>query len=161
MKKLVSLILIVIAFAFAASAQTPVRWRTSISMTSPTEGVITCKALISTGWHLYGLEMPQGGPRATTFDFSGCRGVSIEGKVTPSTAPIEQMDPLFGKTLTWWDRNVSFSVPFKVTDRDEAAVKIVIGYMCCNGGSCTRPQSESVTIPIPEYNPNQLSTKKK
>ena len=75
MKKIFTFLIVVMAIGMTMTAQSPVRWRTSVTMTSPTEGEITIKALISDGWHLYGLEMPQGGPKATRFDFSDSQGI--------------------------------------------------------------------------------------
>lgn len=157
MKKALTLLLAVMAFSFAMQAQSPVRWRTSVRMTSPTEGEISIKALISDGWHLYGLSMPQGGPKATRFDFSDSNGIILDGDIRPSEAPIEQMDPLFGKKLSWWDRNVTFTQRFTLKERKESRVKVSITFMSCNGGSCTPPKTETITTTIPEYNPSQLS----
>lgn len=161
MKKIFTFLIVVMAIGMTMTAQSPVRWRTSVTMTSPTEGEITIKALISDGWHLYGLEMPQGGPKATRFDFSDSQGIEIEGKIQPSESPIEQMDPLFGKKLSWWDRNVTFTQRFTLKERKDARVKVSISYMSCNGGSCTPPRTESITTTIPEYNPSQLQRNNK
>lgn len=157
MKKALTLLLALMALTFAMQAQSPVRWRTSVRMTSPTEGEISIKALISDGWHLYGLSMPEGGPKATRFDFSDSNGISLDGDIRPSEAPIEQMDPLFGKKLSWWDRNVTFTQRFTLKEHKESRVKVSITFMSCNGGSCTPPKTETITTTIPEYNPSQLS----
>jgi len=157
MKKALTLLIAVMAFTFAIQAQSPVRWRISVRMTSATEGEILIKALISDGWHLYGLVMPKGGPKATSFDFSDSDGIALEGSICPSEAPIEQMDPLFGKKLSWWDRNVNFTQRFTLKERKDSCVKVAISYMSCNGGSCTPPKTETITTSIPEYNPAQLS----
>lgn len=161
MKKALLFILTVVAIAMAATAQNPVRWRTTVKMTSPTEGEIVIKALVSDGWHLYGLDMPDGGPKATSFDFSGSAGIKTVGKVCPSTEPISQEDPLFGQKLSWWGSNVSFVQRFKVTDNSKGAIKVAISFMSCNGETCTPPRTEIVTATIPQYDPStQKQTKK-
>ena len=161
MKKALFLMLTFVVLAFAAEAQSPVRWRTSVRMSSPTEGEITIKALISEGWHLYGFDMPEGGPKSTRFDFSDCIGISLEGSIRPSEQPITQMDPLFGKKLSWWDRNVTFTQRFKVENSKDARIKIDIYFMSCNGGTCTPPRTETITTTIPAYNPSELNSRKK
>ena len=62
--------------ATAAMAQTvqPVKWRISVKMTSKTEGVVTIRAIVGQGWHLYGLDIPKGGPKPTSFNFSKSEG---------------------------------------------------------------------------------------
>ncbi|MDE5568972.1 MAG: protein-disulfide reductase DsbD N-terminal domain-containing protein [Muribaculaceae bacterium] len=161
MKKALFLLIALMTITFATEAQSPVRWRTSVRMTSPTEGEISIKALISEGWHLYALEMPAGGPKATSFDFSGSTGISLDGAIQPSESPITQMDPLFGKTLSWWDRNVTFTQRFTLKERKDARVKVSIYFMSCNGGTCTPPKTETITTIIPEYNPSELNHSKK
>lgn len=158
MKKALLLFFALMAFTFAMEAQSPIRWRVSVRMTSPTEGEVSIKALISDGWHLYGLSMPEGGPKATKFDFSDSNGIAIDGSIRPSESPIEQMDPLFGKKLSWWDRNVTFTQRFSLKERKESKIKVSIYFMSCNGETCTPPKSETITTTIPEYNPSQLST---
>ncbi len=161
MKKALTLFLVFASIALISAAQSPVRWRTSVKMTSPTEGEITIKALITDGWHLYAFDMPEGGPKPTRFDFSDCVGIALEGSPKPSEAPIVQMDPLFGKNLSWWDRNVTFTQRFTLKNRKEARVKVSISFMSCNGGTCTPPRTETITTTIPEYNPSELHHPKK
>lgn len=161
MKKALFLFFAIFTMAFTVEAQSPVRWRTSVRMTSPTEGEISIKALISDGWHLYGFDMPEGGPKSTHFDFSDCIGIVLDGNIRPSEQPVSQMDPLFGKKLSWWDRNVTFTQRFTVKDDKDARIKIQIYFMSCNGGTCTPPRTETVTTTIPAYNPSELNSKKK
>ena len=161
MKKALTMLFVLIIFAFAAEAQSSVRWRTSVKMTSQTEGEIVIKALISEGWHLYALEMPDGGPKPTHFDFSECVGINLDGDIHPSEAPASQMDPLFGKNLSWWAHNVTFKQRFTIKDRKNARVKVSISFMSCNGDTCTPPKTETITTTIPEYNPAELTTAKK
>ncbi len=135
-----------------AAAQTPaVRWRTTVKMTSPTEGVVTVRALVGQGWHLYGFDLPDGGPKPTVFDFSKSKGVEFTGVVTPSTKPVSAVDPLFKKTLQWWDANVSFSRTFKVTDRAGAHIGLSIKYMACDGNQCMPPKTENISVAVPEF----------
>lgn len=161
MKKTLITLLAIFAFAFASVAQSPIRWRVSVTMTSPNEGEIVIKALISDGWHLYGLTMPQGGPKATQFDFSNSQGIELDGDIRPSQAPTVKMDPLFGKELSWWDRNVNFTQRFSVTNKQEGNINIQISYMSCNGGTCTPPRTETISTSIPQYDPSRLTPKKR
>lgn len=161
MKKTVLSLLAIFVLALAASAQSPVRWRVSVTMTSPNEGEIVIKALINEGWHLYGLTMPQGGPKATQFDFSNSNGIELNGDIHPSREAIVKMDPLFGKELSWWDRNVNFTQHFRVTNKQEGNISVQISFMSCNGGTCTPPRTETISTSIPQYDPSRLSPKKR
>ena len=143
------LLFIVALTAFAASAQTPaVRWRTQVRMQNATEGTVTFRALIAEGWRLYGLTLPEGGPRPTHFDLAESNGIEFTGPVRPERAPLSVDDPLFDMTLTWWDSNIAFTAPFRVTDPATAAVKAKITYMACDGNSCLPPKTESIAAPV-------------
>lgn len=161
MKKALLLILAAVAIAITSTAQNPVRWRTTVKMTSPNEGEIVIKALVDDGWHLYGLNMPDGGPKATNIDLSASTGIKTVGNIRPSADPIAKMDPLFGLELSWWESNVNFTQPFKVTDKNKGAIKIAITYMSCNGETCTPPRTEIITAAIPKYDPSKQTTNKK
>lgn len=136
------------ACAWAQEAATPVRWRSFIKTAPDGTGTVTFRALVTPGWHLYGLSIPEGGPKATTFDLSGSTGVKFVSAVTPKRKPIEVEDKLFDMTLTWWDSNVEFTVPFKVTDKDSARINCKISYMACDGTSCRPPKTENISIPV-------------
>lgn len=127
----------------------PVRWRTTIRMTGDTEGVVTFRAIILPGWHLYGLELPQGGPKPTTFDLSDSRGVEFAGPLTAERAPLEVEDPMFGMTLSWWDANVRFSVPFRLNNvAVQPVIKASITYMTCDGTTCRPPKTENISVRV-------------
>ncbi len=152
MKRFITAFIAMMILTAVAAAQTPaVRWRTTVKMTSPTEGVVTVRALVGQGWHLYGFDLPDGGPKPTVFDFSKSKGVEFTGVVTPSTKPVSAVDPLFKKTLQWWDANVSFSRTFKVTDRAGAHIGLSIKYMACDGNQCMPPKTENISVAVPEF----------
>lgn len=134
---------------FAAEPEVqPVRWRTIIKTTGANTGTVTFRALLAPGWHLYGLDIPKGGPKATSFDLSGCEGVKFDGKLTPARKALKVNDPLFGMTLTWWDANIDFTVPFTVTDAAKARITAKITYMACDGTSCRPPATENISTPV-------------
>ena len=75
-------LMIVAVVAFVAMAVKgeivhPVQWSSSITMTSATEGYVEFDANISKGWHMYALQLPEGGPRPTTFVFTTVEGAEF------------------------------------------------------------------------------------
>ena len=98
--RLLTALIAITAFAIAATAQTqPVRWRTTAKMASPTEGILTIRAIISDGWHLYDTTLPKGGPIPTTLDFSKSSGVKWLGQFKASSKPVSNHDESFDMTL--------------------------------------------------------------
>ena len=143
--------LFLLLFILSASciyAQNPIKWRSSLKMTNATEGIVTVKAIIQSGWHLYGFDLPKGGPKSTSFDFSGSSGIELIGAVNPSIKPVEVFDNMFQLMLNWWDSNVTFTQRFKATG-EKPTIKGVITYMGCNEQTCTPPRKENITLTIP------------
>lgn len=153
MKKLALFLILTFAcLGAAAQSSAPVVWRTFVKMTSRTEGVITAKAIIGQGWHMYGTTLPEGGPIATKFDFSKSTGVKFIGEMTPSVKPTEKMDAIFGLKLNWWGDNVTFTRKFKLTTTaDKASINWSVTYMACNDNNCMPPKTENFTSKIPAY----------
>ena len=152
MKK-ISLVFALIFFAsIAMYAQKPIKWRTSVKMINTTEGVITMKAIIQQGWHLYGTSIPSGGPKATSFNFSSSVRIKLVGEVTPSYMPKNVFDKSFNINLNWWDKTVTFTQKFKLTNKANAKVVGAITYMGCNDQTCLPPSTQSINIAVPKYN---------
>jgi thiol:disulfide interchange protein DsbD len=149
MKKIAFLLTALIISVMSAVAQNPVKWRSSVEMTNSKEGVLTVKAVVTDGWHLYGTKLPDGGPKATVLDFSESKGIKFTSEFTPSIKPTEKMDDMFGIKLSWWAKTVTFTRKFKLTGKKaNAAINGKITYMACNDETCQPPKTESVTLKI-------------
>ena len=87
MKKLFSLLLLlcvsVISYAQIIDA---VHWRFSVKDISDSEKELVFTANMDDGWHLYGMNIPDGGPAATTFSFDETRSRrnGADGAMEPS-----------------------------------------------------------------------------
>lgn len=124
----------------------PVQWSSQLQMTSDTEGYVEFNASISKGWHMYALQLPEGGPRPTSFVFSDVSGVEFTDEITPSRAPIEKVDMIFHLRLGWWDADVSFRRNFKLTDTSGCKIEGYVEYQGCNDQSCIPPTKEPFSL---------------
>ena len=141
MRRIFFTLLALIAVSLAASAQSApaVTWQVTAKMTSATEGVAVFKARIAPGWHLYGLELPKGGPKPTVIDAGASAGIEWTGALVPDRQPVKTHDKMFDIDLTWWDSDIAFRRKFKVTDPANARVAGTITYMGCNDETCLPP----------------------
>lgn len=146
----IALLLAVLMCSVAAMAQNQVRWRTTVKMTDATHGVLTVKALVNDGFHLYGTDVPKGGPVATTLNFDASTGIKFTGAFKPSVAPVKKKDAMFDMTLTYWNApGVTFTRTFKLTGKKEdAVIKGSVKYMACDDKNCTPPKTENITLKI-------------
>ncbi|RXE75045.1 hypothetical protein ED551_00425 [Muribaculaceae bacterium Isolate-013 (NCI)] len=152
MKKVIlSLILAVTAMAaaFAQAPANPVAWRSNVKMQSATKGTVTFTAIVSEGWHLYGMQMPKGGPKPTTFSFAGSQGVKFAGAPVPSVQPVKKHDKMFDADVTYWEGRVKFTVDFEITDPAKTALAASVTYMGCNDQTCSPPKTHKFTLRIP------------
>lgn len=75
--------MILCAAAVSAQMVTPVKWSVDSRMTSDTDGEILFSASIEERWHLYGLSLPDGGPKPTSVTYDRLDGVELVGELTP------------------------------------------------------------------------------
>src|SRR5262249_6382960 len=82
----------------ASADEIPVTWSVkSVARKAVTRGMsvtVRLGATIQSGWHLYGLDEPEGGPTATQISLADDHGYEL-GSIG-SAKPIELMDPNFG-----------------------------------------------------------------
>ena len=131
----------------AYAQKQPIRWRCVAQMTSPTDGVVTVKALIADGWHLYGLTMPEGGPKATAISLGSSTGVKFIGELTPDRKPLVKRDAIFDMDVNYWEQRVEFTYKFKITGSDPK-ISGSVSYMGCNDETCLPPSTASLSAPI-------------
>lgn len=145
MQRLYTIILSLMLFAFGANAQMlePIVWSSTIKMTSNNEGVMTFKASIDDGWHLYSFDLPENGPNATKISFNETSGIELLGEIVPSRQPIDTVDLVFNIRVGWWDADVEFSQKFKVIDEGKYDIAGEIYFQACNGETCIAPTTET------------------
>lgn len=122
----------------------PVTWSSSVEMNDERNGRLIFKANIDEGWHLYGIDLPEGGPNPTTFTFDKVEGMTLNGDITPSRKPHEQVDMVFHLKLNWWEDKVDFYQDFTLNEPNGAyLVEASVRFQGCNDGSCIPPSTES------------------
>ncbi len=97
------------------------------------------KTSIQNGWHVYGQNLPSGGPVSTSFHFNKVVGATLVGKVTSSSPMIKEYDKTFAMTLTWYEHQAVFIQKVTVTDPKKFLVSGYIEFMGCNDENCLPP----------------------
>ena len=82
MKKLISSIMLaLIALAAQAQILTPVKWKIKLDdKGGAPEKEIVFTATADKGWHLYDMNLPEGGPVSTSFTFETLNGAELIGQ---------------------------------------------------------------------------------
>lgn len=126
----------------------PIVWETTVESNDASGALIKLSVTIEKGWHLYGLDLPEDGPNATSITFEPQSGVELDGALTPSRAPIEKFDPIFNLNLSWWESDVAFTQKVKVTDGMSHTVSGVIFFQGCNDQTCISPQKIPFSLTV-------------
>ncbi|MDR1380969.1 MAG: thioredoxin family protein [Tannerella sp.] len=123
-----------------AQIYNPVKWSVELKDLPPAaEKEIWMTANIEKGWHLYDMNLPEGGPVSTSLSFEHLRGAELVGKPAASVSPVEVYDPALKMQLRWYANTVTFVQKIKVTDFNRFHVTGEIEYMVCNDESCLPP----------------------
>lgn len=147
MKKfLTTLLLVFVALAAQAQIHTPTKWKIKLDDSGSAEKEIVFTATSDKGWHLYDMDLPEGGPVSTSFTFETLKGAELIGKPTPSIKPTTVFDEQFNMNLRWFPGTVSFTQKIKVTDPAKFKVAGEVEFMVCNDETCLPPDRISFTF---------------
>ncbi len=156
MLRSVSILCVLLISAAAFFAQTPAKWTLSVGdplkqLNAGDKLRATLKAEIESGWHLYALEQPEGGPIATTIKVSESSPFQLAGKIE-SQKPISKIDPLFtgtdGKPLEtkFFADAATFGIPLTASSGTSAdAISLDVRFQLCNDKFCLPPKTVRVT----------------
>ena len=141
MKKLISSIMLaLIALVAQAQILTPVKWKIKLDDKGGTpEKEIVFTATADKGWHLYDMNLPEGGPVSTSFTFETLNGAELIGQPVPSVKPTTVYDEQFAMNLRWYPGTVSFIQKLKITDPAKFKVEGEVEFMACNDETCLPP----------------------
>lgn len=143
------LTLVMLVSAFTVSAQSAVKWTSSVEMTSKTDGIITITGTIDKGFHVYGFNQSPDGPQSTSVAMSTPKSIEYTSNLNYSK-PVSTMDDMFGCEVTYWENKVTLTRRFKITDKKAKSILVNcdVTFMACNDTSCQPPRTEAITVKI-------------
>jgi thiol:disulfide interchange protein len=152
MPKVLGWTLLAIAVATSpASAQTPVHWSLKISPAGPVKPgaaiTATATAEIDSGWHVYSLTQPPGGPHALVVTVKKTPVVG-PGAAATSPLPTRAFDPNFNMETEFYADAAVITIPIvvsKTAPGGTALLSIDMNYQTCNDRLCLPPAVETLT----------------
>ncbi len=136
---LVLSLMLMASIALQAQILEPIHWDVKLKPINTTEYQVVYHATIDEGWHLYNMNLPEGGPVSTSFEYEIKQGVSLNGKVTASSKPVTKKDEIFGMVLSWFVNDAVFIQKITVADAKTFHLKGHVQFMACNDESCLPP----------------------
>ncbi|WP_437921841.1 protein-disulfide reductase DsbD domain-containing protein [Sphingobacterium sp. LRF_L2] len=148
MKKITLVVVAAMMMMSAAIAQihNPVKWSVASKKINSKEAVVFIKATIQDGWHIYGLDVPEGGPISTKFSFSTSSEYTLNGKVA-APAPQSKYEKDFKMNVPYYPKEVTFQQKVKLT-KGQTTVKGVVEFMACDKSQCLPPDEYNFSIAI-------------
>lgn len=131
MRYLLPILLALCSFVSWASGN-PVKVSSHVIMNSEHEGVINICFDISDGWRIYDNNVTDGGPVATTIEFSKSDGITLIGKPEADVASRQSIDVLFNLKLGQWTEQVTFSQKFQLSGDTDYKIVGKARFMACS-----------------------------
>lgn len=144
MKKLFTLLMLLVTAQMYAQFQDPVQMKHSLKVDGD-EATLTFTAEIDNGWHLYSTDLPEGGPTSATLNVDKIIGAEPVGKFTPSAGAVEMFDPMFEMTVKYFEIGATFTQKFKIT-APEFSIEGYMQYGACNDENCLPPTSYDFNV---------------
>ncbi len=155
MKRILLYLLLLVTSMVQAQIYEPVQWSVTTAALTDSTAEVSLTATIEAGWHLYATELPAGGPRPTTFTFTGAEALT---PIVANHAAITTYDENFMMNLAYYEKQVTFTQEVLV----QGKASIEVNYMVCDDTNCLPPATWSADITTPterEQNiENALST---
>lgn len=144
MKKLFSILLLVfVTLAVQAQIHQPVKWKIKLEDSKTAEKEIVFTATIEKGWHLYDMNLPEGGPVSTSFTFETLQGAELIGQPVSNIKPTVVYDEQFAMDLRWFPGAVTFTQKVKILNPKKFKIEGEVEFMVCNDETCLPPDRES------------------
>ncbi len=133
-----------------AQVISPVKWSFDQKKISNDEIELSFHAVIEQGWHLYGTNLPDGGPVSTSVNFTpDSLNYRFSGELTSLSKPISQFDKIFKLELTYYANEAHFTRKIKVIGNQPFTIKGSIEYQSCNDETCTMDEAD-FSFPVNE-----------
>lgn len=149
MKKIVSLLAILVTFFGTAQIVEPVKWSSSVVKVSDTEIDLIITANIENNWHLYSQYTPEGGALPLVFTFKNQKGnyqlvgKAKEGKYKKSFNEIFEIEEYY------FQNTAKFTQRIKIINSKLKTVNVGLDGQACIDGKCVQTEA-NLKFNLPE-----------
>ena len=149
MKKIVSLLAVLVTFFGTAQIVEPVKWSSSVVKVSDTEIDLIISANIENNWHLYSQYTPEGGALPLVFTFKNQKGnyklvgKAKEGKYKKSFNEIFEIEEYY------FQNTAKFTQRIKIINSKLKIVDVSVDGQACIDGKCVQTEA-NLKFNLPE-----------
>lgn len=136
MKKLVWIIGMILV-PIAIFAQNAVTWSFKLVGDNTDSPALEMTADISSGFHMYAMDNPDGGSNPLVFNFFDVKGCKLDGKPKPNKKYVKEYDEIFEMDQHVYSGKVTFTQKLKPTDK-KFSLEVEIKGQACNDVGCVQ-----------------------
>jgi thiol:disulfide interchange protein DsbD len=127
-----------------------VQWSAAAAAADGATVKVRLTATIQSGWKLYALTQPKGGPKPLAIEVADGAPFTISQKQIAAPKAKTLKDENFNLETLYYETQAVFTVPLvrsgSVTG--QAAIPLEITYQACGNGICLRPFTEKIDVRI-------------
>ncbi len=115
------------------------------------------KANVEEGWHVYDLNLPEGGPIATTITYNDSTLFDFVGKIQKSKEPITEFDRNFNLNVSYYGKEVTFTQTIRLLSEAPVTISGNVLFMSCNDENCTPPDEAEFNFKFYQGNKSEAT----
>jgi|LauGreDrversion4_2_1035121.scaffolds.fasta_scaffold122844_2 DsbC/DsbD-like thiol-disulfide interchange protein len=131
-----------------AQVRNPVKWTHTVKAAGSGKYVVSMKAVLDKGWHIYSQRTPDGGPIPTSVLFIKNPLISMLGTVKEVGKLENHYEKLFGVDVKQFSNEVTFVQELTVKGKVKTNISGTIEYMVCNDTECLPPTTQRFTLAL-------------
>ena len=142
MRRILFLLIAVLCFCVPglAQMQTPVTFSVTNEETPDGKLLVRFSGQVNAGWHVYGTDIPEGGPTSATLTVEKIKGLKADGALRATGKVKRAEDAMFGMTVSYMEGTASFEQAFTITDA-QYSVEGYLTYGACSESNCMPPST--------------------
>jgi thiol:disulfide interchange protein DsbD len=133
----------------------PVSWEFSVEKTDANHAELIMHASIENHWHLYAINLDEGGPMPLYFEFDESDNYDRVGDIQESPAPVESFDEVFGVDVKYQEEKATYSQKIKILSTEPFTITgFIEGQACFEDGQCVLV-SKDFNFEVPGKTPTE------
>ena len=155
MRKFALFLFLILSASFtSAQVYDPVTWEFGYEKTGDRQYELIFTASVEKSWHIYAMDLPDGGPIPTSFSFDTVPAYKLTGKTYEVTKPVEVMDEAFGFKIRTFSTKAEFRQKIAAVE-SSFTVKGAVNFMACNNATCSPPKDVDFEISVKDKSAGQ------
>lgn len=117
---------------FGEETAEPVQWQATYKISENGKGKLDVTATLGSGWHIYSMTQPAGGPTPTTLTLKSPPEVKLTGKFAPDRKPHSSVSSVYkGLTVEEFESSVTWSAMIQAPAGFDGKITVQVNGLVC------------------------------